>query len=42
MGEDDVAAARQRWQQRYAAAAAAGSLRDADFATLSGDPVEPV
>ena len=31
-----------RWQQRYDAALAAGRVRDADFTTLSGDPVEPV
>jgi isobutyryl-CoA mutase large subunit len=35
---DAVAEGRQRWQARYDAA----HTRDADFTTLSGDPVEPV
>ena len=34
--------ARQRWQQRYDTALAAGKVRDADFTTLSGVEVEPV
>ncbi|RZU32830.1 acyl-CoA mutase large subunit family protein [Blastococcus saxobsidens] len=34
--------ARQRWQQRYDAALAAGRVRDADFTTLSGVEVAPV
>jgi methylmalonyl-CoA mutase N-terminal domain/subunit len=34
--------ARQRWQQRYDAALAAGRVRDADFTTLSGAEVAPV
>jgi methylmalonyl-CoA mutase N-terminal domain/subunit len=34
--------ARQRWQQRYDAAVAAGKVRDADFTTLSGVEVDPV
>jgi methylmalonyl-CoA mutase N-terminal domain/subunit len=34
--------ARQRWQQRYDAAFAAGKVRDADFTTLSGVEVDPV
>jgi methylmalonyl-CoA mutase, N-terminal domain len=38
MGQD----ARQRWQQRYEAALAAGKVRDADFTTLSGVEVDPV
>src|SRR5919199_4069935 len=38
MGTD----ARQRWQQRYDAALAAGGVRDADFTTLSGVEVDPV
>src|SRR5215204_5740963 len=38
MGDD----ARQRWQQRYDAAVAAGKVRDADFTTLSGVEVDPV
>jgi methylmalonyl-CoA mutase N-terminal domain/subunit len=33
--------ARRRWQQRFDAALAAGKVRDADFTTLSGLPVEP-
>src|SRR3954464_11166832 len=33
--------ARQRWQQRYDAALAAGKVRDADFTTLSGVEVDP-
>ena len=32
----------QRWQARYDAALAAGRVRDADFTTLSGAPVQPV
>ncbi len=31
-----------RWRERYAAAAAAGRVRDADFTTLSGGDVDPV
>ncbi len=31
-----------RWQARYDAAQAGGQVRDADFTTLSGMPVEPV
>jgi methylmalonyl-CoA mutase N-terminal domain/subunit len=38
MGDD----ARQRWQQRYDTALAAGRVRDADFTTLSGLEVAPV
>src|SRR5687767_12867955 len=38
MGTD----ARQRWQQRFDAALAAGRVRDADFTTLSGVEVDPV
>src|SRR3954465_13549021 len=34
--------ARQRWQQRYDAALAAGKVRDADFTTLSGVAGAPV
>src|SRR4051795_10225624 len=34
--------ARQRWQERYDAALAAGKVRDADFTTLSGVEVDPV
>ncbi|MGY2084657.1 acyl-CoA mutase large subunit family protein [Blastococcus sp. SYSU DS0539] len=34
--------ARQRWQQRYDKALAAGRVRDADFTTLSGVEVDPV
>ncbi len=32
----------QRWQARYDAALNAGRVRDVDFTTLSGTPVEPV
>ncbi|MFC9066328.1 acyl-CoA mutase large subunit family protein [Streptomyces harbinensis] len=35
---DAIAAGRRRWQDRYDAA----RKRDADFTTLSGDPVDPV
>ena len=31
-----------RWQARYDKATARGQVRDADFTTLSGMPVEPV
>ena len=33
---------RARWQQRYDAALAKGLVREADFTTLSGVPVDPV
>src|SRR5690349_11186716 len=38
MDAADIEAGRERWQRRYDAA----RKRDADFTTLSGDPVEPV
>jgi methylmalonyl-CoA mutase N-terminal domain/subunit len=38
----DIEAGRERWASRYAAARAAGRVRDADFSTLSGVDVEPV
>jgi methylmalonyl-CoA mutase, N-terminal domain len=38
MNADEIAAGRARWQARYDAA----RKRDADFTTLSGEPVEPV
>jgi methylmalonyl-CoA mutase N-terminal domain/subunit len=38
MDADAISAGRRRWQARYDAA----RTRDADFTTLSGDPVEPV
>ena len=38
----DPRAGRERWRQRYAAAEAAGRVRDADFSTLSGAEVDPV
>ena len=38
MGDD----ARQRWQQRFDAALAAGKVRDVDYTTLSGVEVQPV
>ena len=34
--------ARQRWEGSYAAAQAAGRIRDADFTTLSGERVDPL
>src|SRR3954454_12319589 len=39
---EDQADGRARWAAAYAAAEAAGGLRDADFTTLSGTEVEPV
>jgi methylmalonyl-CoA mutase N-terminal domain/subunit len=42
MDADAVEAGRRRWQQRYDDAVAAGRVRDADFTTLSGAPVQPV
>ncbi|WP_129842566.1 methylmalonyl-CoA mutase family protein [Streptomyces sp. RFCAC02] len=38
MDDDAITAGRRRWQARFDAA----RTRDADFTTLSGDPVEPV
>ncbi|HEX3781827.1 MAG TPA: methylmalonyl-CoA mutase family protein [Pseudonocardiaceae bacterium] len=38
----EIEAGRERWQRRYAAAEAAGRVRDADFSTLSGVEVDPV
>ncbi|MGK5533459.1 acyl-CoA mutase large subunit family protein [Streptomyces sp. URMC 129] len=38
MDADPITAGRRRWQARFDAA----HTRDADFTTLSGDPVEPV
>ncbi|MGH3778146.1 MAG: acyl-CoA mutase large subunit family protein [Pseudonocardiaceae bacterium] len=38
----DPQGGRERWRQRYAAAKAAGRVRDADFSTLSGAEVDPV
>jgi len=35
-------AGRDRWERDFDSAAAAGRVRDADFTTLSGDPVDPV
>ena len=40
MGEE--ISGRARWERDFAAAQAAGQVRDADFSTLSGDPVDPV
>ena len=37
-----IAAGRTRWQQRFDAAQQSGRVRDADFTTLSGSPVQPV
>ncbi len=39
---EPLEAGRARWQAAYAAAAAAGRLRDDDFTTLSGTEVEPL
>ncbi|MGY1749571.1 acyl-CoA mutase large subunit family protein [Modestobacter sp. SYSU DS0511] len=41
MTEPAGSEARQRWQQRYDAALAAGRVRAADFTTLSGVTVDP-
>ncbi|APU13515.1 MULTISPECIES: methylmalonyl-CoA mutase [Actinoalloteichus] len=38
----EAEAGRERWEKRYAEAEAAGRVRDADFTTLSGSPVEPL
>ncbi|HEX3004603.1 MAG TPA: methylmalonyl-CoA mutase family protein, partial [Angustibacter sp.] len=40
--DDAIEAGRRRWQQRYDGAVASGTVRDADFTTLSGSEVEPV
>ena len=37
-----IADGRSRWERRFAAAQAAGRVRDADFTTLSGMTVDPV
>jgi methylmalonyl-CoA mutase N-terminal domain/subunit len=42
MDPHEIDAGRQRWQQRMDAAEAAGQVRDADFTTLSGVPLDPV
>jgi len=42
MTQTPGSAARNRWQQRYDEALAAGRVRDADFTTLSGLEVDPV
>jgi methylmalonyl-CoA mutase N-terminal domain/subunit len=39
---DDIADGRLRWERRFAAAEAAGRVRDADYTTLSGLTVDPV
>ena len=39
---DFIADGRGRWERRFAAAQAAGRVRDADFTTLSGMTVDPV
>ncbi|MFL6136909.1 MAG: methylmalonyl-CoA mutase [Frankiaceae bacterium] len=41
MGPDEITAGRDRWQQRYDGAVAAGGVQDRDFTTLSGLEVEP-
>ncbi len=42
MDAEDIEAGRERWEQRYADAKAAGRVRDADFSTLSAVEVEPL
>ncbi|MFZ1855119.1 MAG: methylmalonyl-CoA mutase family protein [Candidatus Nanopelagicales bacterium] len=42
MDAEDIEAGRERWQQRYAEARAAGRVRDADFSTLSAVEVDPL
>nr|WP_229673786.1 methylmalonyl-CoA mutase family protein [Nakamurella endophytica] len=37
-----MAAGRERWRHRFQAAEEAGRVRDADWSTLSGEPLEPV
>jgi methylmalonyl-CoA mutase, N-terminal domain len=39
---ENIDAGRRRWQGRYDAAVGAGRVRDSDFSTLSGTPVDPV
>jgi len=39
---DQIRAGRERWQERYDAAARAGRVADRDFTTLSGSEVAPV
>jgi methylmalonyl-CoA mutase N-terminal domain/subunit len=39
---EQIAAGRDRWQARFAAAEQAGRIADRDFTTLSGTPVDPV
>jgi methylmalonyl-CoA mutase N-terminal domain/subunit len=41
-GRGNIADGRRRWEQRYAAAEAAGRVQDRDFTTLSGMTVDPV
>ncbi|AOS62318.1 acyl-CoA mutase large subunit family protein [Actinoalloteichus hymeniacidonis] len=38
----DLATGRERWEKNFAAAEAAGRVRDADFTTLSGATVDPL
>ena len=42
MDADQIRAGRERWQERYDAAARAGRVADRDFTTLSGSEVAPV
>ena len=41
-GRGPIADGRRRWERRFAAAEAAGRVRDADYTTLSGMTVDPV
>ncbi len=42
MDAEQIQAGRERWQQRYEEALARGQVRDADFSSLSGAPLDPV
>jgi methylmalonyl-CoA mutase, N-terminal domain len=42
MDADGIEAGRRRWAERYEGARERGQVRDADFTTLSGAPVDPV
>ncbi|MGZ4594192.1 MAG: methylmalonyl-CoA mutase family protein, partial [Actinomycetes bacterium] len=42
MDADQIRAGRERWQERFDAAARTGRVADRDFTTLSGSEVDPV
>jgi isobutyryl-CoA mutase large subunit len=42
MDPESIEQGRARWRRAYDEAEASGRVRDADFTTLSGDPLEPV